>query len=75
MQVAVKNCQLVDKNGAKNKTLSSQQPFCGHGTMNIENSLEVFVEVFNRNGAGFVQDLTYFDTIIMMWVRVVFAGK
>jgi len=75
LQETVENCQLVDEHGAEHKTLGSDQSFGRHGVVNIENSLKMFVEVFNRNRTGFVQNLTNLDAIIVMWIGVVFAGK
>jgi hypothetical protein len=46
---AMKQSQLVDKDGAQSKALGIDQTFCRHLPIPVKDAFEVFVEIFTHH--------------------------
>jgi len=67
----IENCQLADENSIENKTPGCDQSLGWHSTVGIK----MIIEVLNHDRVCFMQGFADFDTVIMMWIWVVFSSK
>ena len=66
--------ELIDEHGAQGKAAGVDQPLGRYLTMHIEDSLELFIEIFNRVRAQRVQEATHLDPIIRMRIGTAARG-
>ena len=64
MLVPVPQRELIDEHGAQGKAAGVDQPLGRYLTMHIEDSLELFIEIFNRVRAQRVQEATHLVSLI-----------
>jgi len=71
--IAIEQSELIDKDGSEGKPTGSGQATGGHRPVPIKDAFELFVEVFDSQGAGFVQDAAHFNAGVGMRIGMAFS--
>ena len=70
----IEQCQLIQEHRPESEPLSGRQAARRDWPMSLKDACELFIEILNRQEAGFVQNAAHFHAGVGMGVRMAFAG-